>query len=363
MNVFVYFVMAVLLLGCAVTAEQSERQRRIRNSPWWNGKSFQNIKPVPAFSFGQMVSVGYDFFTKKPKDSVPKELLPAQKTDLDSWPEESDLQFAWLGHTTFLLQLDGKWIITDPVFSMKPGSTPLLSPDRYSQLPLSIDELPEIDIVLVTHNHYDHLDEPSIKALISKTGHFITPLGVGEYLEEWGVPSEKITELDWWENKEAGNISITSAPARHFSGRGLFDHNKVFWTSYAIKGKKKSLYLSGDSGWHEELYEIGKRLGPFDITFFEMGAYGDPPGWKELHYTPEEAVKAHQAVKGKIMIPSHWATFDLAMFRWHEPIERFVKAADTAGIKYLTPKIGERVNPQHHGGREKWWRPFVKKLP
>jgi L-ascorbate metabolism protein UlaG (beta-lactamase superfamily) len=213
--------------------------------------------------------------------------------------------------------------------------------------------------VLITHNHSDHLDEASIKSLISRTRHFITPLAVGKLLEEWGVPHKKIHELDWWQTISIGGLAITAAPAKHTSERGIFDKNKTLWASYGINGQKHNIYLSGDSGWFKGLYEIGDRLGPFDLTFFEIGAYSNLKGQMEVHYTPEQAIKAHEAVRGKLMVPSGWGTFDLGLYPWYEPIERFVIAANKTGVDYLTPKIGELVVIGKPGGREEWWKPFI----
>jgi len=269
------------------------------------------------------------------------------------------LTFVWLGHTTFLIKIDDKFILTDPMFSQRAGPFGWLSPKRYSKTPASIDKLPVIDVVLITHNHPDHMDEDSIKALIPKARNFIVPLAVGELLEDWGVSYTKITELDWWQTISIDSLTFTATPAKHTSERGMFDKNKTLWASYGIQGKKHNLYLSGDSGWHKGLYEIGKRLGPFNVTFFDIGAYGEQKGWKEVHYTPEQAVKAHRAIKGKLMVPSGWGAFELALFPWHEPIERFMIEANQAGIDYLTPKIGEVVIPGKVGGHEAWWKPFI----
>ena len=359
-----YFILLIIMstftTGCSASQPQDPtREQRIAASPQWKGEKFENIEPVPEPSFSKVLGMGWDFFTEKEKGGATKELIPAVDLKFDDWAETQELQFAWLGHTTFLFKVEGKWIITDPMFSEKAGAFGFLSPTRYSNLPAGIDELPTIDVVLITHNHYDHLDEASIRFLITANTQFIAPLAVGKKLEEWGVNPANLTELDWWEDKQVGSLTITSAPSRHFSGRGLFDRNETLWTSYAIKGAKNSIFLSGDSGWHKELFEIGEKLGPFDVTFFEMGAYGKYKGWKEIHFTPEESVKAHQAVKGKIMVPSHWGTFDLAMFKWSEPIERYIKAADESQIQYLTPKIGERILLKGEGGKEKWWQEYM----
>ena len=200
-------------------------------------------------------------------------------------------------------------------------------------------------------------------ALITKTKLFITPLAVGKQLEKWGVPHENILELDWWQTKSIDELIITAAPAKHTSERGIFDKNKTLWVSYSIQGKGQNIYLSGDSGWFDRLYEIGKRLGPFDVTFFEIGAYSNLKGQMEVHYSPEQAVKAHQAVSGKVMVPYGWGTFDLGLFPWFEPIERFLIAANQSGIEYLTPKIGELIKGGNEGGKNEWWKLFVNMSP
>ena len=353
-------VIQISVFGCTTTsASDLNRQQRIEKSPQWNGETFQNPEQVPATEWGKSLVTFWNYFFNKPEAYTPNPPLPAEPFDISQWDGPRDLQFAWLGHTTFLIKIDDKVILTDPMFSQQAGTYGPFSPARYSKTLAATNSLPVVDVVLITHNHSDHLDEASIKALIARTRHFIAPLGVGELLEEWEVPPEKITELDWWQTKSIDGLTITAAPARHTSERGIFDKNMTLWASYGIRGKQQNLYLSGDSGWFKGLDEIGERLGPFDVTFFEIGAYGEIRGWKEVHYTPEEAVKAHQAVRGKLLVPSGWGTFDLGMFPWHEPIERLSTAANQAGVKYLTPKIGEVVIPGKIGGREVWWKSFI----
>ena len=339
---------------------ETRRKDRIQSSRQWNKTRFQNPDPVPPLDFAEMLSTAREYYFNKPRESIPDVLLPAQPLDLPTGPAGKVLQLVWLGHTTFLIEIEGIKILTDPMFSTRAGPFGLLGPKRYAQMATSVEELPHLDVVLITHDHYDHLDRASIQSLIPRTDRFIAPLGVGALLEQWGVDPQKLIELDWWEDTTIQSVKITSTPARHFSGRGFFDKNKTLWSSYSIRAEKASLYLSGDSGWHDQLYEIGKRLGPFDVAIIEIGAYGKPKGWKEVHFTPEEAIRAHLAVKGKVLIPEHWATFDLAMFPWHEPIERFISAANEAGVNYLTPAIGERINPSHVGGRSQWWRPYIE---
>lgn len=353
----------ISFFGCSTVTNASDliRQHRIAESPQWNGEKFQNPERVPDVEWGPSLKMLWNYFFSKSDGFLPDPPLEAEPFDISQWNRQRDLQFSWLGHTTFLIKIDDKVILTDPIFSQRAGSFGWVSPKRYSKTLPSTDALPVLDVVLITHNHPDHLDEDSIKALIPKTRHFITPLAVGELLEEWGVPQKKIHELDWWQTKSIDDLTLTAAPAKHTSERGIFDKNKTLWASYGIRGKKQNLYLSGDSGWFKGLYEIGERLGPFDLTFFEIGAYSNLKGQMEVHYTPEQAVKAHQAVRGKLLVPSGWGTFDLGLFPWNEPIERFLVAANQAGINYLTPKIGEVVIPGKVGGRETWWKPFINK--
>ncbi|MFC1524444.1 MBL fold metallo-hydrolase [Thermodesulfobacteriota bacterium] len=356
------FLIQISFLGCAAAnADNLAREQRVAESPQWNGKIFQNPERVPATEWGKSLKVFWNYFFSKPEEYTPSPPLPAEPFDISRWNSQQDLQFAWLGHSTFLIRIDDKVILTDPMFSQQAGNYGWFSPKRYSQTIALTDDLPEIDAVLITHNHSDHLDEDSVKALIPRTRYFIVPLAVGEILAEWGVSPEKITELDWWQAKSIDNLTITAAPAKHTSERGIFDKNKTLWASYGIRGQKHNLYLSGDSGWHKGLSEIGERLGPFDVAFFEIGAYGEIRGWKEVHYTPEQAVKAHQAVRGKLLVPCGWGTFDLGMFPWYEPIERFLTATEQTGVDYRTPRIGEVVTPGQAGSREAWWRAFVKK--
>ena len=355
-------VIQISMFGCTATnASDLSQQQRIEESPQWNGEAFQNPERVPDVEWGPSLKMFWNYFFDKPEGFLPDPPLTAEPFDIAQWNGQRDLQFSWLGHTTFLIKVDDRVILTDPIFSQRAGSFAWVSPKRYSKTLATTDILPELDVVLITHNHPDHLDEDSIKVLISKTSHFVVPLAVGKLLEDWGVPHEKIYELDWWQATSIVGLTITAAPSKHTSERGLFDKNLTLWASYGIRGKKQNLYLSGDSGWFKGLYEIGERLGPFDVTFFEIGAYSNLKGQMEVHYTPEQAVQAHQAVRGKLMVPSGWGTFDLGLFPWYEPIERFLIAADHTGIEYLTPKIGEIVNPEQMGGRDAWWKPFIYK--
>ncbi len=250
-----FLVVQISMFGCSTTkVSDTNRQQRIAESPQWNGEAFQNPEQVPDVEWWPSMKMFWNYFFSKPQGFIPDAPLPAEPFDISQWNEQRDFQFAWLGHTTFLIKIDGIVILTDPMFSQKAGSFGWASPKRYSRTLASTDVLPKLDVVLITHNHPDHLDEDSIKALISRTKHFVTPLAVGELLEEWGVPHKNISELDWWQSKSVGDLTITAAPAKHTSERGVFDKNMTLWASYGIRGKKQNLYLSGDSGWFVGLY-------------------------------------------------------------------------------------------------------------
>ena len=359
------FIIQTSLFGCTTASSASDliREQRVEESPQWVGDGFQNPEPVPSVDWWPSLRMFWNYFFDKPEGYIPRTALPMEPFNVSQWEKQQNFQLAWLGHTTVLIKIENKVLLTDPIFSQRAGSFGWLSPKRYSQTVSSINLLPEIDVILITHNHPDHLDEESIKALIPKTKLFITPLAVGKLLEEWGVPHERILELDWWQTESIDELSIIATPAKHTSERGIFDKNKTLWVSYAIKGNRQSIYVSGDSGWFDGLHEIGERLGPFDFTFFEIGAYSNLKGQMEVHYSPEQAVKAHQAIKGKTMIPYGWGTFDLGLFPWFEPIERLLVAAERSGIDYLTPKIGEVIRNGSTGSREDWWRQFVNSSP
>ena len=232
-----FLLLQTSLFGCSTSTNEAEliRKQRIAESPQWNGENFQNPERVPATEWGKSLTTFWDYFFNKPEDYTLNLSIPAEPFDLSQWDEQRDLQFVWLGHTTFLIKLDDKVILTDPMFSQQAGSYGPFSPIRYSKTLTSTNSLPMIDVVLITHNHSDHLDEDSIKALISKTRHFVTPLAVGKLLEEWGVSYKKIHELDWWQAISIDDLTITATPAKHTSERGIFDKNKTLWASYGIR--------------------------------------------------------------------------------------------------------------------------------
>jgi L-ascorbate metabolism protein UlaG (beta-lactamase superfamily) len=273
----------------------------------------------------------------KPDRPIPVELL-----DIDAMSGNKQAKITWFGHSTVLLQIEGKILLLDPTFANSPSPFPLFGGKRFSKvLPVEPEQLPFIDIVIISHDHYDHLDYNSILRLKDKTQLFCVPVGVGSRLKSWGVDQGKIKEFDWWNEMEFSGLMLACTPASHFSGRGLFDRNATLWCSWAIAGQQTKVYFSGDGGYGPHFAEIGKKYGPFDLTLMECGQYDKR--WSDIHMMPEETVQAHLDVKGNILVPIHWAAFSLAFHDWTEPIERVTKAAKERNIDISTPKIGEAV--------------------
>ena len=279
-------------------------------------------------------------------------------------PPASGLRATWLGHSSVLVEIDGARILFDPVWARRASPSSLVGPKRFFAPPLPIGEVPPLDAVVASHDHYDHLDRGVVKALAADPAQnrmrFIVPLGVGAHLEKWGVAPERITELDWGEVTKLGALTLTATPARHFSGRGFSDRNHTLWASWAVVGPSHRVFHSGDTGPFGGVVDIGAKHGPFDLTLIKIGAYGE--GWPDIHITPEQAVDWHGALRGKALLPIHWGTFNLAFHSWDEPAERVVAAAILAGARVIVPKPGESVEPALVGGGpvDPWWRRVTK---
>lgn len=288
-----------------------------------------------------VVSILRDFIKGNPKVR-PDWSIPVQPLDTVTMQGAKQTKVTWFGHSTILLEVEGKRLLLDPMFANTPSPFPLFGGKRYSEtLPGELENLPPIDMVLISHDHYDHLDYDSIMKLKDRVSQFCVPLGVGSHLERWGVAPEKIREYDWWNENQIGELGLIATPARHFSGRGLFDRNATLWCSWVIIGEQTKVYFSGDGGYGPHFKEIGEKYGPFDLTLMECGQYDKR--WSAIHMLPEETVQAHLDLKGKIMIPIHWSAFALALHDWTDPIERATKAAKEGHIDIATPKIGETV--------------------
>ena len=274
----------------------------------------------------------------------PKINIPVDKIDsLEIVNHQANItQLTWFGHSAFLLELDGKKLLLDPMFGESPSPVPMLAGKRYSkELPIAVEKLPFIDAVIFSHDHYDHLDYGSIQKLKDKVGQWFTPLGVGNHLIEWGVPEQNVHQLNWWDDIKIDQIELVCTPARHFSGRGLTDRNTTLWASWVIKGTNENIYFSGDGGYGQHFKEIGKKYGPFDISMMECGQYNQD--WHAIHMMPEETAQAAVDLKSKLFMPIHWGAFTLAFHNWTDPAERVTKAAKELNQPITTPKIGEPV--------------------
>ena len=292
-----------------------------------------------------------------PDTAIP--LHPIAPDTLETQRHNSEIQIYRLGHSTVLMKLGADYWLTDPVFSNRASPSRLAGPKRFHQTPIRIADLPRLAGVVISHNHYDHLDKSAIKQLIGKVDHFITPRGVGKYLTGWGVAKTRITELGWWQSIRHGETNITATPTRHFSGRGLFDANKSLWASYAFHHAGRALFFGSDSGYFEGFKQINAQLGAFDLTMLETGAYSS--AWPDVHMTPEQTIQAHidlggGDLGGGVLMPIHNSTFKLSFHAWKEPLERIAKLAAAANLDLLTPEIGARVVLGQPNETGPWWR-------
>ncbi|WP_053404876.1 MBL fold metallo-hydrolase [Persicobacter sp. CCB-QB2] len=329
--------------------------QRYEKSPNWNAGKFQNLEETTmAINLKELPKLLKQNFSDK-AIRRPQQVLPVKKLDIDAFLEnDGRARFVWYGHSVLLIQIAGKIILIDPMLG--PNASPIapFSTDRFSDHTLDlIDDFPDIDLVLLTHDHYDHLDMASIMKLKSKVKNWWTALGVSRHLEYWGIAKEKVKPFDWWEQAEFEGLQITFTPSRHFSGRGVLDRAKSLWGGWVIKSEMENIYWSGDGGRGDHFHEVGEKLGPFDIGFMECGQYHQQ--WHDIHMFPEESVHAALDAGVKIAVPVHWGGFSLALHHWKEPVERFQTAAVTNELKCFFPKLGEVFTKDFTLGKNPWW--------
>ncbi len=350
-------VMATVTSSCSTFPATAQSQSALRDDA---GK-FRNAKPRQSLGFVKTVKVLWTAATGKDADTVPSAPIPVYpvlRNDLLAAPDAS----LWrLGHSTMLLKLDGRFWLTDPVFSERASPFQFMGPRRFHAPPISIDELPPIEGVVLSHDHYDHLDYGAIQKLAPKVAHFITPLGVGDRLIEWGVPEAKVQQLDWWQSTTVGTLELTATPAQHFSGRGLGDSDRTLWASWVLRSTAGPdgadglrVFFSGDTGYFDGFKAIGERFGPFDLTMVETGAYNQD--WPDVHMQPEQSLQAHLDLKGRYLMPIHNGTFDLSMHPWTEPFERITTLAEAAQVPLVAPVMGERIQLRQPALSRHWWR-------
>ena len=298
-----------------------------------------------------------EYFNSKGKE--PELPLPSNTISTEAFQVKNDTlaSFTWFGHSAILLELEGKKVFIDPMLGNTSGPHSMLGPSRFDyQLPITADSIPYLDLVLISHDHYDHLDLESIRKLKDKTKLFIVPLGVGAHLKKWKVPESKIMELDWWDSTDFEGIKIISTPARHFSGRGLNDRNTTLWSSFVLETRKNKVYFSGDGGYGKHFKEIGDKYGPFDLCFLECGQYNEQ--WAQIHMMPEEVILANNDLQGKVILPIHWGAFKLALHTWTDPVERLMAKKDETQARIITPIIGEKVEVSEPKSYEFWWKGY-----
>jgi L-ascorbate metabolism protein UlaG (beta-lactamase superfamily) len=338
------FAWAALGLPALGATPAGERLDRIQASPNFEGGKAKNLVDRPMTPEGQsMLGTGKRYVTQK-RQARPLEPVPiVQPEPAELEPQGERLRATWLGHSTVLLEIDGHLLLTDPVWAERSAPVSWAGPRRFHAPPLALEDLPHLDAVIISHDHYDHLDHKAVQALAARGVRFLVPLGVGAHLESWGVEPALITELDWWEATELGDLRLVCTPAHHFSGRGLLDRERTLWSSWAILGPQHRAWFGGDTGPLDAADLIADRYGPFDLTMIEIGAYD--PSWAGIHLGPDAAVDLHRQVGGGSLLPIHHGSFDLALHDWDQPITRLQALTEAQGVPLLAPIPGQTVEP------------------
>ena len=352
--VFTFFKTAPQI-GGKVSGERLTRARSAQN--YENGVFVNSILTKMDMPFKTLMGVFKHYLFEDKKVKSPQQEIVTNPFSKKDFEEKEGTLLVWFGHSTILMKVNGYTILTDPVLVGKRASMfSFMGPKRFNyKNHIEVAELPKIDFVLMSHDHYDHLDYPTIKALSKSVDKFYMPLGVGAHFESWGVPAQNIVEFEWWDEIELENLKLAFTPTRHFSGRALRDRFKTLWGSWVIKGEQ-NIFFSGDSGYFPGFKEIGEKYGPFDLTFMECGAYNE--AWSEIHMFPEESAQAHLDVRGNLMMPIHWGKFDLSLHPWKESVNRLIKKAGEENIQLVTPQIGEIVSYSDTIETTKWWESY-----
>lgn len=350
---FLYLAGGVALAGAACYATRTPLPAYTQSSRF-RGERFSNVIPRPERGLREGAGLWFDFLFNKPEGTVPNRAIPIRKMSPADLQAAADKSVWRLGHSSLLFKLNGKFWLTDPVFSERASPVQWFGPKRWHAPPIAIAELPPIEAVILSHDHYDHLDHDAILELHGKVAHFVAPLGVGARIVDWGVPAAKVQEFDWWQETQVDGLRLVATPAQHFSGRSLSDGNSTLWCSWVIRGEGFNLFFSGDSGYFDGFKEIGRRYGPFDMAFLETGAYDKR--WEYVHMLPEQTTQAFRDLNAKWLFPIHNGTFDLAMHPWADPFEQITRLAGEQGIALTTPVMGEHLEllAPHTGST--WWR-------
>jgi L-ascorbate metabolism protein UlaG (beta-lactamase superfamily) len=343
------------LSACGSTAA------RHADSPQFRDGAFHNPVTPKTIGWRETPRMLWRFMFDKPAEAVPAAPLPVAQITRAQLLAAPDRTLVRLGHSTVLLKLGGAFWLTDPVFSERASPVQWAGPRRFHAPPIAIDDLPPIEGVVLSHDHYDHLDKAAIRQLAGKVRWFVAPLGVGDLLVEWGVDPAKVRQLDWWQSTTVEGVRLVATPAQHFSGRSLLRRNPTLWASWVIEAGDFRLFFSGDTGYFDGFKAIGEKYGPFDVTLIECGAYDRQ--WSGVHMQPEETLQAHLDLRGRRLMPVHNGTFDLALHDWHDPFTRIAALASAQEVPLLTPRIGEPLDLRATTATAAWWTPAPAPAP
>jgi L-ascorbate metabolism protein UlaG (beta-lactamase superfamily) len=354
----VAFILSTENLSQLGASPKGAKLERMKQSPNFDGKVFINpIETNLSFNFGAYYEMTKKWlFGKEIRE--PKGMIPIVQLDSTSFKTDSSesLRITWMGHSSVLIEIDGKRILTDPIWSERCSPSSLAGPKRFHPVPIELGQLPQLDAVLISHDHADHLDKHAVCTLAETGVKFFVPLGVAAHLNKWGIDSRQIVLFDWWDSYDLDDsgFQLIATPARHFSGRRIFSgYNSTLWVSWVIVGPKHRVFFSGDTGAFPGLAEIGEKFGPFNLTMIKSGAYSDL--WPDIHLNPEQTVKAHLALRGNVLLPIHWGTFNLAFHDWFEPPNRLLAAASEKNVQCIIPRPGQIVSFSNLPPVERWW--------
>ncbi|HEV7977819.1 MBL fold metallo-hydrolase [Amycolatopsis sp.] len=330
------------------------RAERMRNSPQFRDGAFRNVAPpVERTGASYREVIREMLFGDKKNQRYPTGPIP-MVTRSPAEPATTGLHLTWYGHASVLVEIDGARVLFDPVWSERVSPLQFAGPHRLHEPPVALESLPKLDAILISHDHYDHLDMATVQTLArTQAAPFLVPLGIGAHLERWKVPADRIIELDWDEHAEVAGLRLTATPAQHFSGRTL-TRNDTLWTSWVVAGPAHRVYYSGDSGYFDGYAKIGEEHGPFDAALIQIGAYD--PAWPDIHMTPEEGVATHLDLRAELLVPVHWGTFNLAMHPWTEPADRVWDEAKAHDVKLAVPRPGERIDVDNPPTVDGWWQ-------
>ena len=321
---------------------------------------FENRRPELIEAMSKRIDMGtmIDFFLNDTPHRVPEEPLPEMKpVDIQKFLEPTDsVRFVWLGHSSIMMNVQNRILLFDPIFSNAAAPINFMV-ERFQPPVIRLEELPEIDWILISHDHYDHLDMETVEFFKDKGARFAVPLGVGAHLRYWGIPEDRIFEMDWWQKKSVDGIDFHCTPSQHFSGRTGEDM-KTLWASWSVEAEGVKIFFSGDSGYDIHYRQIGERLGPFDLVFMDSGQYNLK--WREVHNLPEEAVKGAKELRADYLVPIHWGMFELALHEWYEPVVRSYQSAKSEGVNLLTPMIGQVVELEQPNAFARWWEDLIE---